>query len=97
MRLGAYKWCHVIAACGPHRRPLGRAVPHVHDLSLPLGDVAADGVPPKSGATMVEYDVATFEYPFATVASYVDCVRALTWGAMSATFWVFLGLKVCSF
>ena len=67
------------ATWGPHQSPHGRASPHVNYFIRPLGDVAGDVVPPKSQSAMVYYDMANFEFPFATVASYVDCVRAMTW------------------
>lgn len=81
----------------PHQRPLGREVAHVNDFIRTLGDVADDGVPPKSGVATVASDVAILESPFATVASDVDGVSAMTWRAMSANFSVVWGLKVCSF
>ena len=81
------------ATWGPHQSPPGRAVPHVNYFIRPLGDVVDDGVLPKSQTTTVESDMGTLESRFATVASYVDCVSAMTWGAMSAKNWVVWGLK----
>ena len=71
-------------------------MPHV-DYFIQLGDVANDGVPPKSQAAIVESDVATLEYAFATVASYVNWISTMTCGAMTAKFWVVWDLKMCSF
>jgi hypothetical protein len=87
----------VVATRGPHQRFLGRAEPHVNDFIRRRGDVADDGVPPKSSHATVASDVAILESPTDTVASDVAGVRAMTWRATLAYFSLVWGLKVCSF
>ncbi len=100
----AFRWLvevpcgrHVDATSEPHWRHLRRAVPHGNDFHPSAEWCGRVGFPPKSFGATVASDVATAESGLSTVASYVDVVRAMTWGAMSANFWAFRSLWVCSF
>jgi hypothetical protein len=77
---------------------------HVETFFIrPLRNVAADGfrqklLCPRWHPTWQNLSsaVATVAFEVATLSSYVDCVWAMMWRAMSSAFWAVWDFKVCS-